>query len=238
MFSDDDSSTIVLSMSTPYFNDGATPRVSSANVMITSNTGDTIVLSEMPDKPGNYNTRERGQIGKSYTLHITLADGAQYTSLEEKMNRVPPIDSIYYLDKDEVDEPFLEDGFVVLIDTQEPLGKGDFYRWTYELNGKLHTDPEDLFYAEDELVDGNYITENALVYELKIGDEVVIRQLSITERAFNFFWLLEQQVEVGGPFDAPPAPIKGNVLNNDKNKADALGLFQVSGVAKASITIR
>jgi hypothetical protein len=238
MFSNEDSSVIVLSMSTPYFKDGQTPRVSGAQVMITSNDSDTLLLNEDQQNAGNYITHVPGVVGKEYTLHITLATGEQFTSISERMNRIPPIDSIYYLDKDEVDEPFLEDGFVVLIDTQEPEGLGDYYRWTFELNGVPQSEPEHLFYAEDELVDGNYISEIAVAYELVPGDEVVVRQLSITQRAFNFLSILQQQIDVGGPFDAPPAPVKGNVFNNNSKKNDALGFFNVSGVSKASIVIR
>lgn len=238
IFSNDENSVIILSKTAPYFNDGRTPRATNATVMITSDANDTIQLVESADAPGNYVAQEAGEIGKTYTLHIRLSTGELYESLPEKMNRITPIDSIYYKDAEEVDDPFLDEGFVVLFDTKEPLGVGDYYRWIYYLNGVPITGPDDLFFNSDELVDGNTITEVSLVDGLVIGDSVLIKQLSITERNYNYLIQIMQITQVGGPFDSPPSPIKGNVKNKEAGKYDALGYFTVSGASQAEIVIK
>lgn len=238
IFTNDPSSVITLSKTAPYFNEGHTPRVSDATVMITSNTNDTIQLTEIAESPGDYRSSQAGEIGKIYTLHIRLQNGDTYTSISEKMSRVPEIDSIYSAYSDDVDDPFVEEGYLVYIETLEPKGKGDFYRWTYSINLQEQRGPEDLSFASDELVDGNYVTEAEIASELQANDFVRVTQLSISERAYNYLVAVSQALQVGGPFDSPPSPIKGNVKNDNPGKPDALGYFMVSGATHAEIVVR
>ena len=45
----------------------------------------------------------------------------------------------------------------IYINSQETPGEGNYYKWDIYINGELLNDSEDLAYASDELVDGNYI---------------------------------------------------------------------------------
>ncbi|MEM8891671.1 MAG: DUF4249 family protein, partial [Bacteroidota bacterium] len=54
-------------------------------------------------------------------------------------------------------------------------------------------------------------------------------QLSITQNEYNFWAAIENEFErTGDIFEAPPAKINGNVLNDDKSQSDVLGLFSLT----------
>lgn len=72
--------------------------VSGAAVHISDGEGQRATLAETVE-PGTYETDTtafRGEVGETYTLHITTPDGRTYASLPETMLPVPPIDTIYY----------------------------------------------------------------------------------------------------------------------------------------------
>ena len=238
MFLNVPNSEIILTKTAPYFEDGPTPRVTGADVYIIDDLNDTITLLENQNPDGRYLAPEAGVVGRKYSLHIYLPDGKSYASDFQEMKRCPPIDSVYYLPFDEVDNPFLEEGYVVLIDTQEPEGSGDFYRWMWFMNGVVQDGPEELLYASDEFVDGNYIGELEIAYDLQLGVRIDVMQLSVTERGYNYLELIDEQAtNVGTPFDPPPSPIKGNVFNTNPDGEDALGFFFVSASSRKGVDL-
>ena len=248
---------VALTYSSPYFKDQPAPVASGAFLELTDETDNvTYSFTETPAGSGVYVTTAVGQVGHVYSLYIRdNSTNEEYRSIPEEMNFVPEITSIYseFIDDGDI---FDEEGWSVFIETFEPAGKGDHYRWRSTVDGNLLDDPFDIFVASDDLVDGNIISELDMVEgiefkdELEDGDdenlviigkdsiEVVIEQSTISERAFEFYNLIQQQTAfVGGPFDSPPAPIRGNVKNTEGENNFALGYFLVSAVEKASITI-
>jgi len=144
--------------------------------------------------------------------------------------------------------PLVENAFVVLnddegpvgIDTDEPLGIGDHYRWKQYVNDEYRNEPFDLLYASDEFVDGNPIInfEVTINEPLEFGDRYRIQQLSISEEAFEFFGQLQTQTAfVGSLFDSPPAALNGNIVNLDSSGKKALGYFGVSAVSEKEMVI-
>lgn len=74
-----------------------------------------------------------GEIGKTYVLHITTTDKREYESTPEIIRPSAPIKKVY-------PEPILvEDarlgtainGYTILLDTEDPATKGDYYRWSW-----------------------------------------------------------------------------------------------------------
>jgi len=63
---------------------------------------------------------------------------------------------------------------------------------------------------------------------------VKVDQTAITRSYFDFLnEILIQTVFVGGPFDPPPAAIRGNVYNSTDINDRALGYFQAVSVESA-----
>lgn len=240
VLSDADSvQTITLSTTSPYFENSRTPRISNAEVYVTTSKGDTVNFTEWEAGSGDYKAgMTLHDTNILYTLHV-LWEGKKYRSYTEKMNRVPPIDSLRQSDKKfPIQGDFRDEGYAGLLTTREPKGTGDYYRWVIFINGEKQIDPFNLIFTDDRLVDGNLIKDWDIVYELKPGDMLEIYQMSISERAYNFWSLLFAQItKFGGPFDTPPAPIEGNVFNENDSDEQVLGFFGVSKVEKATLLV-
>lgn len=227
--------TVKLKYTAPYFSNQATPVVEGATVYITDDTGQKITLEE--NAPGTYQKQFSGVIGRTYQLVIETAEGDTYHSLKEAMVAVPPIDSIYY----EFEEASLfneEEGYYVSVIATDPQGIANFYRWRYYINGQRQSQPEDLFFSNDRLLDGyEDVDVNFYRHPLLPGDVAFVEQMSISENAYNFLNLLYQQTVSGGSqFDTPPAPIKGNIVSTESG-AYALGYFMVTAIETAEVTI-
>lgn len=67
---------------------------------------------------------------------------------------------------------------------------------------------------------------------------VSIRQSSLQANAYRYFKLLEDQaINTGTLADTPPAPIRGNVFNDEDDTEPVLGYFVVSAAAEERINL-
>ena len=220
-----------------YFSEADYPPVREARVVLHDTEGPVDTLEESAEAPGVYTTNHVGEVGAIYHLTIETAAGERYASQPEQLQPVPPIDSIYYEFID--DNPFQEEGYYVKIDTREPAGPGDYYRWRQFINGEYQNTPFDIIIATDEFVDGNFITELEItVQPLEAGDTCRVEQLSISRAAYDFLFLVRDQTAfVGSIFDSPPVPIPGNLFNVEDPAEEVLGFFGVSAVSSAEIVV-
>lgn len=230
---------VKLSFTAPYFEEADPPPAVNAAVVLRDDEGEVFVLDET--SAGIYSFADSGRVGRSYTLDITLADGEQYTSAPELLRAPVPITDIYWeVDPDGPSE-FLEQEedqiYAVLIDTFEPPGRGDNYRWRVIVNGRFKNDPFDIAVTNDDFVDGNSIEEFSPINELfREGDTVTVVQERISRHALEFLQLLQQQTAfVGSPFDTPPAPNRGNVTHLTDPDKRALGFFGAAARDRATV---
>lgn len=227
---------VLLTQTANYFDSTAAPKVTGALVSLKNETGVVEVLKEK--EPGVYVMEHVGQVGSTYQLYIQTAEGEEYESKPELLRAAPPIENISYKFKEKT--AFEDEGYYVSIDTYEPLGVGDHYRWKQYVNGEYLSEPFDLLYASDEFVDGNPIIGFEVNLEpLELNDHYRVEQLSISEDAYNFFFQLQQQTAfVGSLFDSPPAALEGNIERIDgKSGPKALGFFGVSALRSKEIVI-
>lgn len=228
--------TVKLSYTSPYFDNSAQPVAAGATVIIGDDLGTDIVLEEI--QPGTYAFQGPGEAGRSYQIRITLTDGTNYESnFEPLLDEISITDIFWQLSDDEPnedDDQKPSDIYEVLINTQEPAGLGNYYRWRSFLNGKENRKPEYIFTVSDEFVDGSAIINFNVTGDLySASDTVTIIQEHISRRASEFLTLLQAQTAfVGSPFDSPPATIVGNIVNPDDTDEIVLGYF---GAAAQSI---
>ncbi|MDX1939899.1 MAG: DUF4249 domain-containing protein [Saprospiraceae bacterium] len=226
---------VLLTSTANYFDNQATPKVSNALVILYNETGAVDTLTEK--EAGVYVTNHVGQVGATYHIYIKTKAGEEYESQPELLQFVPEIDSIYAEFKEE--SIFEDEGYYVKIDTYEPKGVGNYYRWRKYVNDEYLNTPFELLFATDQFVDGNPIIGFEVnIDPLKVGDRFKVEQLSISKAAYDFLLQLQSQTAfVGSLFDTPPAALKGNVKRLDKSGNDALGFFGASAVSTATITI-
>ena len=206
--------------------DVAYPGVSGATVTISDNgqPQKTVQLEESTGTKGLYVVPEKesfiGEVGRKYTITIKH-EGVTITG-SDQLSKVEPIDSIQVRPSLRGDKRFLG----IFTYGNEPEGVGNFYKWDIYINGKLLNEAEYLFVASDELVDGNYV-ENLEVFTdfhdpnkpeealLKLDNSVVVKQTSISEFAYKYYYQMFDQSGTGGLFSVPPANIKGNFTASD-----------------------
>ena len=216
------------------------PGISGAVVSISDNAipVNKITLTENPSRIGFYtvpeNTRFNGVAGREYTLNI-LSGGVTLTA-KEKLLKVEPIDSIKIVPSMRGDKLFLG----VFTYGIEPLGLGNFYKWDVYVNDTLINDANQMAIASDEFVDGNFISGLEVFTDfhdpkkpedrkLNLNDTIVVKQTSISEFAYNFYFQMINQSSTGSLFSVPMANIKSNFTSTDGRPV--LGLFTAHDVS-------
>lgn len=67
---------------------------------------------------------------------------------------------------------------------------------------------------------------------------MVLKRYSLSREAFQFYELIQQQLEIDGDvFDPPPVTIRGNIYNTEDAEEVVVGYFVVSDVASDTISI-
>jgi len=159
-------------------------------------------------------------------------------------------------------------GYRVLVDYEDPAGVQNFYRWSFvsqfevitqpldHLDNRGRSDPklccahcwvkeneEGFTVTDDRLTDGGKVVNQDVLFipferYLQVRHKLKVYQHSLSEDAYNFFRMMEQQKgSTGTVFDPPPAEIKGNMFNvNDKDE-QVLGLFNASAVSVKEVVI-
>lgn len=234
--------------------EGATDRVEGADVAIVDRDTETRVQLQETTR-GRYETEEgelTGVPGHEYRLEITLPDGRMYRSQPERMPEPVSLDST-----SAVYDASPAQRIKVLAAFDDPEDEKNYYRWSVRVTRqypiKSNTPPfvcwarvgaaDNQFpLLDDRLVSGAAIS-NQVVYAVPPGpsasrmNQVDVRQLAITEEAYDFWSRVEEQVEdTDDPFSAPPGPIRGNVVAVQDTVERALGYFEVAGASRRTTT--
>ncbi len=216
------------------------PGISGAVVTVSDNASpaNSIVLVEDQQKKGFYrvplNANYLGVPEREYTLTIQTQNVT--LTAKDRLSRVEPIDSIQVFPSTRGDKLFLG----IFTYGKEPKGTGNFYKWDIYVNDTLINNADRLAIASDELVDGNYISKLEIYTDfhdpkkpedrnLKLNDTITVRQTSISEFAYNFYYQMINQSSTGSLFSVPPANIKSNFTSS--NGKPVLGLFTARDVS-------
>jgi hypothetical protein len=229
---------VQLSTSDDYFGQGQTPRVSDAVVKLFEDGEEIETLMEDPNEPGTYRITALPKVGSSYHLEIEALDNFYETS-PEVYHAVPPLLSLPGLPTYRYGPNFIGDTcqYFLGLNTYEPPGRGDHYRWMFYLNNKYVSDPVFISTFDDSDVDGVCLIQFDIYGNpLELGDTLIVFQVRTSPGYSTFINSLRNQTAfVGGPFDTPPAPIRGNVKNVTLG-TEAYGYFMCGGIsASASI---
>ncbi len=200
-----------------------------SNAHLTITDGSKIIeLTETG--PGVYITAPDvyGEVGKTYTLNITLEDGEEYTA-SSRLNPVSTIDSVV-LKKVDVNLAGLN--YIIYFNGLEPAGKGNYYIWNLYLNDTLYNSLDETTFESDDFVDGQYVYDFDIYWideEDFVWDTVkyTVEMLSITEEYYNYLYeVMSETAWRGGPFDATPANVSTNI------SGDAQGFFYAAAVTR------
>ena len=238
-----------------------------ANVVIRDSDGSVFNLEESSGRPGVYYTRSDflPEVGQNYTLLITLANGVQYTSLPEKINKAAElIDLKAQFTSRQISADKIKSGFDVYATFKDSPEEKNFYMWknygelqpvslppylAIELDcsdGKCwvrKSSDRTIRLLQDRLVNGNMITDKAAFIKddcVRVNKKFLVRieQHTLTKDAFQFFKLLKAQTSIDGDlFDPPPATLRGNMINLSDPNENVIGYFRASDVSVDSLVL-
>jgi Domain of unknown function (DUF4249) len=220
---------IKLSLSAPYF-DTITKPANNAQITITNTSNNTFLFTEDQDT-GIYTTNNFiPKLNDTYTLNIVY-ENETYTGTET----LKPVTQINRVEQ-ENDKGFSGNETELKAYYTDPENEENYYFFEFINN---ESSVVDLEAYEDEFTNGNEIFGFYSKEGLNVGDEIVIRNYGVSERFFQFIFLLLQQKsdEAGGPFETQPASIRGNCVNKTNPNNYPLGYFRVSEADQFIYTI-
>ena len=206
---------------------------------------------------GEYVTPDdfQGITGHRYVLHILTNTGDELMSYPEKL---PPLTNDIEGHYEYVDESaFYPQGDRVWLTIKDIPGEKDFYRWKYDGVYQFATQLKnfpfsstcwqyeyfyfDILLASDQYFDGQTFDKDITVIPYFSGAPylVTVTTESLTERAYNFWKLLDDQVnKSGGIFGTPPYHIQGNMYCVNKPNEEVLGYFSAESVKKTFVFMK
>lgn len=211
---------VKLTTTTGYF-ESVIPTVSGATIYIRNSQNEQFNFTEVP-KTGRYICNNFvPEINETYTLTV-ISGGNTYTA-SETLKSVAPITRI---------EQNNEGGFTgkdieVRAYYNDPADADNFYLYKYVYSNKITSN----FYVdEDKFFQGNEFFSVSDDDELKAGDEIEITHYGISKQYYNYMNILVSIAgsNVGGPFQSPPATVKGNIINTTDKANYPLGYFSLS----------
>lgn len=245
--------TIIITESQNYFDNRLPTKISGA--MVSIKNGDQ-TLDFIENSAGDYvwtptqDIPTIGSINDEFTL--TIVSGDQVITSTTTLNRVPEIDSIsiYFEEEAFGADPGL---FSELYATDLP-GKGDTYWVKSYRNDTLLNRPQELNIIYDATFDSgtdidgtpfirplrfgiNALDDDGFPKELFNGDRIRCEIHSISNEAFRFLQLVQEQTTNGDNsiFALPVANSKGNVY--DSNGDRVLGVFNVAAISSLEVTV-
>lgn len=213
---------IKLSLSAPYF-DTEIPPVNGAIVNITDSNNNTFQFLEEGNSGIYKNDTFIPIIDQVYNLSISY-QGEIYTATET----LKSVSEIDYVEQNN-NGGFSGEETELKAFYTDPANEENYY--FFEFISNIPVIPS-LEVYKDEFVDGNQIFGFYTEEDLQQGDNVIIRIYGISQRFYDYMFILLQQnsEEGGGPFETQPATVRGNCINQTNPERFPLGYFRLSEV--------
>lgn len=221
---------IRLSTTTGYF-ENTIPVVSNAVVFIENSKNQKFNFTEF-NKTGSYVCNDfKPEINEEYTLTV-ISKGNTYTA-SETLKSVAPITRI----EQKNDGGFTGEDIEIKTYFTDPADEDNFYLFKYVYSNKVTAN---YYVSEDKFYQGNEIFSSAIDEDLKAGDEVEVTHYGISKQYYNYMNILVSIAgsSIGGPFQSPPATVKGNIINTTDKNNYPLGYFSLGEISTKKYKIQ
>jgi hypothetical protein len=221
---------IKLTTTTSYYS-SEFPIVSGANVSVQNAAGTVFSFIENAGTGEYICNNFVPVIDETYTLMV-VSNGQTYKATET-LKSVAPIINITQKN----DGGFLGKDIEVKAFYKDPPVVNNFYLYNYN----YPTSPKpDYYVGKDELYQGNEFFSISRTDKLKVGDLVTVSHFGVSEQYYNYLAILLDIAGSagGGPFQSPPATVRGNVVNQTNRDNYPLGYFSLSEFDTRSYTIQ
>lgn len=220
---------IKLTTTADYYNPQI-PVVSGATVSIKNSTNKVFTFIEIP-KTGQYVcTNFEPVINETYVLTI-ISGGNTYTATET-LKSVASITRI----EQKNDGGIMKDEIEVKAYFNDPTNETNYYLYHYTYSNKILSSYSAV---EDRFFNGNEFFSSSNNDDLKTGDQVEISHIGISKSYYNYMNILISIAgdNSGGPFQSPPATVRGNVINTTNASDYPLGYFSLGEIDTKKYTI-
>jgi hypothetical protein len=222
--------TIKLTTTTDFYTN-VIPVVSGATVFIKNSANVVFNFIETPNTGIYLCCNFVPVLNETYTLTI-ISKGQTYTATEA-LKSVAPITSVTQEKQTGLGTDFLQ----LKAFFNDPADADNYYLYKYIFAKKLK--PE--YYVDDDLFfQGNTFFSLVIEEDTKPGDTVEITHYGISKAYFNYMNILLSVAgsSGGGPFQSPPATVKGNIKNQTDFDNYPLGYFRLSESDVTNYTIQ
>jgi len=230
--------------------------INDATVFVKDGLGDSTQLLNVGNGTYMPPSTINATVGVSYSLAITLSNGKRYISIPETIPAVPRDFSLDTIAEGVPDNSFLSglQAADVQIKTQDPANEKNYYRWIntayisreatgepccfacssicYQYCFQYYPNDTVIRVLSDDNINGTEIRhQNVLLapYYTVGTYYILVKQLSLTQNAYEFWKLYNQQTNSsGGILDPLPASLQGNIYNANDSTDVALGYFEAS----------
>ncbi len=221
---------IKLSTTTSFYN-SQIPTVSGATITVKNSSNTTFNFVEIANTGEYLCSNFVPLINDTYTLNINL-NGVSYTATEV-LKSVAPIEDLVQNN---------EGGFTgkeIQIKTfyTDPVNETNYYLYQYNYNDKI----KQTFYGdEDTFFQGNRFFSLSQSDDIKKGDEIKVTHYGISKTYYNYMNILISIAggNSGGPFQSPPATVRGNIINTTNKDDFPLGYFYLSEIDRRTYTVQ
>ena len=208
--------TIKISRMTDYYNE-VVPKVSGAQVYIENSEGETFNFDE--SVAGFYVCEDFiPELYKNYTLYVAV-DGQSFTATEQltsvtAINKIEQRTVLDFSDEEEIEVEIFYD---------DPIDETNYYLSDFKSENFLY--PEYIL-SDDSLNNGNELNDSHSDEDIFAGDTLEITHRGISQQFYNYMNLI-LDASSANPFAAPPANIRGNIVNQNDPNNFALGYFRL-----------
>lgn len=207
------------------------PKVSQATVYIKNSSNTIFNFIESTVKGEYLCSNFIPVVNQVYTLTVITKE-ATYTATET-LKSVAAITEIIQNNQGGITGDKIE----IKTFYTDPPNETNYYLYKYMYSNQFKSN----FYVDqDEFFNGNKFFSISQNDELKVGDKIEITHFGISKRYYNYMSVLVSIAgnNGGGPFQSPPATVRGNIINTTNSKNYPLGYFSLSEFDTKNYTIK
>ncbi len=216
---------------TTNFYSNTVPVVSGATVFIKNSVNTIFDFIEIPGTGEYACSTFIAELGETYTLTV-ISNGQTFTA-EETMQSLAPIQEIIQDNQGGITGHDLE----IKTYYSDPALADNFYLYKYKYSNRVKLD---YYVDEDKFFQGNRFFSISQNEDLAVGDQIEVTHYGISRSYFNYMNVLLSIAGNGnqGPFQSPPATVRGNIVNTTNFSNYALGYFRVGEADVRNYTLQ
>lgn len=218
-------------MTTTDFYSNVIPPVNNAVVSVTNSQNEVFNFKELENTGVYFCQNFIPILNETYTLNVVY-NSEVYTA-SEVLTSVAPITDIEQSDNG----GFAGNEIEIKAYFDDPINETNYYLYEYSYAKEVKS-----YYSvtNDEFFNGNEFFSINSNEEYASGEVLKISHFGVSESYYNFLNIILSLAgeSGGGPFQTPPATIRGNIINETNASNFALGYFSLSEVDTKIYTIQ